>query len=117
MGLGELWLTYGPGSPGGIARAMAQAYRSMRDQFPHMSKAEILRATLFSRHKAFGGISSTEMDSMLSNAGLNLSRLTVEVWMRECPNVSGAMLHAPDSVMLGVRVIENETRKIAPDAG
>lgn len=115
MGLGEWWLTHGPGSPGSIARAMAKAYVNLKRANPGASRDELLRLTLMSRYVMSGGLDESRATAMLESAGGRLGKLTILVWLMEVPQAMDSLSNAPDVYSLSVQIIEKETARIAPE--
>ena len=119
MGLGKLLLTHGPGSPGSIARAMANAYTRIRSANRGMSKRDLLCMTLMSRYGQLNPRSTlgSEMLQMLFQAvqaGDSLSELTIQVWHRDNPMALRAQMdpRGQAAYSQSVQIIKEETAKI-----
>ncbi len=122
MGPGKLWLTHGPGSPGSIARAMANAYVRIRSANHEMSKRDLLCMTLMSRYgelnpKSTLGEEMLQMLFQAIQAGESLSELTIQVWHRENPMALRAQIDplGQSAYSQAVQIIKEETAKIAGD--
>ena len=124
MGIGDWLRRHGPGSPGSVARAMARAYVHLKATSPNASRTEILSATLMSRYPpgrqfpknpdlfVLHALEEIAVDSICT-----LSQLTAKVWREERFGHIIAGDRQADIYFSGVRIIEEEIRKIAPDSG
>ena len=115
MGLAKLWLTHGPGSPGSIARAMANAYVRIRIMHPEASAQELLATTLMTRYGERLGPDEFAMVVQAVQAGESLSELTIQVWHRENPMATRAQMdpRGQAAYLQSVQIIKKENARIA----
>lgn len=64
MGLGKFWLKHGPGSPGSIAKVMAQSYSLIKRDHPQLSHEELLARALARRY-TIARIASPELQERM----------------------------------------------------
>ncbi len=112
MGLSKWWLTYGPGSPGSIARAMAKSYLKIKLANPGASENDLLYATLTGRYATFGGLDIVTATSMVEDSEGNLYKLSIQVWQREDPRSLTAAIRVPQVYLDCLQIIKEETAKI-----
>ena len=115
MGLGRWWITHGPGSPGSVAKTMANSYRRIKAVYPTVSQDELLLATLRTRYTEVE-ISDATANKMVKDSEGCLAKMTLQVVKAEIPAATGAMLNAPQVYAKMVDVIEEVTAKFAPEA-
>jgi len=115
MGLGKWWITYGPGSPGSVAKAMSKAYSRIKAANPTVSKTELLLITLRTRYSE-SEIDYATANKMVRDSEGSLVKLTIQIIMREIPAATGAMYNAPDVYYEMLNVVQEATGKFAPGA-
>ena len=135
MGLGRWWITHGPGSPGSVAKAMANSYRRIKAAYqtasqagaeieritgcrlkdPIVSQDELLLATLRCRYSQ-QEIDDNTANRMVKDSDGHLSQLTLQIIMLEIPAATGAMMNAPQVYTDMIDVVMEVTSKFAPGA-
>ena len=75
MGLGKFWLKHGPGSPGSIAKVMAQSYSLIKRDNQDLPHDELLRRALARRY-TIARIASPEIQERMLAAAMSDSLAT-----------------------------------------
>jgi len=96
VGIGELWLTHGPGSPGSVAKAISKSYMSLKKRFPNATQNDLLMMTLKERINigvklGVAPLSDEMQEIIIKDSGENLEKLINRIIRHENPNANAAM--------------------------
>ena len=115
MGLGKWWMTYGPGSPGSVAKRMAVSYSLLKRGAAGASHDDLLLMTLRARYNA-AEIPDHAAAQMVAASEGQLAKLTLQVLQLENPRVSMAAMRAPTVYEEVIEIIRDVTARHAPGA-
>lgn len=122
MGLKKWILTYGPGSPGSVAKAMAKTYNNIKKSCPNASERQLLEMVLKSRidSNVLWGYSPMSLQQISIKDVKNLADLTWKVELAEDQDgtINSLFLDNSGWETIGLirDVIEEVTKKYAPQS-
>jgi len=116
MGIGKLWLTHGPGSPGTCPKAIAKDFLKWKREYPSASNEELLAMTLRNRMLAYRRLGRPALDDeeqriLLVECNGSLENLALFDFQFDNPSADEARSNSPEVYELALQVIRETVQK------